>query len=65
MLLATGLVALVVAVSAVARRLGVLAPILLVAAGIAVSFVPGVPAVELDPELVLAGVLPPLLYVTA
>jgi len=64
-LLATGLVALVVAVSAVARRLGVLAPILLVAAGIAVSFVPGVPAVELDPELVLAGVLPPLLYVTA
>jgi Na+/H+ antiporter len=65
LLLTTALVALVVAVSAAARRLGVLAPILLVAVGIAVSFVPGVPAVELDPELVLAGVLPPLLYVAA
>ncbi|HEX6075723.1 MAG TPA: Na+/H+ antiporter [Micromonosporaceae bacterium] len=63
--MATALVALVVAVSAVAKRLGVLAPILLVAVGIAVSFVPGIPAVQLDPELVLVGVLPPLLYVAA
>jgi CPA1 family monovalent cation:H+ antiporter len=65
LLMATVLVAVVVAVSAVARRFGVLAPILLVVVGIAMSFVPGVPTIELDPELVLAGVLPPLLYVAA
>ncbi|MGH3647540.1 MAG: Na+/H+ antiporter [Micromonosporaceae bacterium] len=65
LLIPTALVAVVVAVSAVAKRVGVLAPILLVTVGIGISFVPGVPAVELHPELVIAGVLPPLLYVAA
>ncbi|MGH3648425.1 MAG: cation:proton antiporter, partial [Micromonosporaceae bacterium] len=65
LLIPTALIAVVVAVAAAAKRLGVLSPILLVTAGIAISFVPGVPAVELDPELVIAGVLPPLLYVAA
>jgi CPA1 family monovalent cation:H+ antiporter len=59
------MVAVVVAVAALAKRIGILAPILLVAVGIGLSFVPGVPAVELDPKLVIAGVLPPLLYVAA
>ena len=55
----------VVIVSAAARRWRLPAPILLVFAGLAVSFVPGVPEFELDPELVLIVVLPPLLYATA
>ncbi len=51
--------------AALARRLGLLAPIVLVVLGLALSFVPGFPQVELDPELVLIGILPPLLYVAA
>ncbi|GAB2961919.1 Na+/H+ antiporter [Micromonospora polyrhachis] len=51
--------------AALARRLGVLSPILLVVIGLVLSFVPGFPQVRLDPELVLTGILPPLLYVAA
>ncbi|WP_229398081.1 Na+/H+ antiporter [Micromonospora okii] len=51
--------------AALARKLGVLAPILLVVLGLALSFVPGFPHVRLDPDLVLVGILPPLLYVAA
>ncbi|EEP74424.1 Na+:H+ antiporter [Micromonospora sp. ATCC 39149] len=51
--------------AALARRLGLLAPILLVVVGLALSFVPGFPQVQLDPDLVLVGILPPLLYVAA
>ncbi|MCP2166182.1 Na+/H+ antiporter [Goodfellowiella coeruleoviolacea] len=53
------------AVSAVARSRDWPAPLLLVAVGVAVSFVPGVPRIELDPELLLTVVLPPLLYSAA
>src|SRR5262245_16251904 len=60
-----GLVVGVVVVSAVARRLGLPSPIVLVLAGVAVSFVPGLPEIHLEPELVLLVVLPPLLYATA
>ncbi|MBN6054344.1 Na+/H+ antiporter [Nonomuraea sp. RK-328] len=52
-----------VAVAAVARRRGWPAPLLLVAAGLIVS--PVVPAIPLDPELVLFVFLPPLLYSAA
>jgi CPA1 family monovalent cation:H+ antiporter len=38
---------------------------LLVAAGVAVSFLPGVPEIRLEPELVLVVLLPPLLYAAA
>ncbi|MEV5817776.1 Na+/H+ antiporter [Micromonospora harpali] len=51
--------------AALARKLGLLAPILLVVVGLALSFVPGFPQVRLDPDLVLVGILPPLLYVAA
>ena len=37
-------------------------PILLVVGGLALGFVPGLPHPQLPPELVLVGVLPPLLY---
>ncbi len=55
----------VVGVTAIAPRVGVAAPLLLVALGVAVSLVPQVPAVEIEPEWILAGVLPPLLYATS
>jgi CPA1 family monovalent cation:H+ antiporter len=59
------LVTVVVAVSALARRLGLLAPITLLLAGTALSFLPGVPQVHLSPDIVLNWILPPLLYVAA
>ncbi|WP_420031788.1 cation:proton antiporter [Streptomyces sp. cg28] len=58
-------VASIVAVAAFSQRLGLAAPLSLVVVGIALSFVPSVPVVQLDPEWVLAGVLPPLLYSSA
>ncbi|WP_127793230.1 sodium:proton antiporter [Agromyces sp. LHK192] len=48
--------------TAIGPRLGVSAPLLLVVVGILVSFLPFVPEVVVDPEWILAGVLPPLLY---
>jgi Na+/H+ antiporter len=46
----------------VARRINVAPAILLLLAGIALAFVPGMPSLELPPELVLLVVLPPLIY---
>jgi CPA1 family monovalent cation:H+ antiporter len=40
-------------------------PILLVVGGLGLSFVPGIPEIQLPPDLVLIAVLPPLLYGTA
>ncbi len=55
----------VVAINALAPRVRIAAPLLLVLLGIVVSFLPFVDAIEIDPELVLAGLLPPLLYSSA
>jgi Na+/H+ antiporter len=63
--LIVGLVAIVVAAEALARRLGLLAPVLLVAVGVAISYVPDFPTIRLDPEFVLLGIVPPLLFVAA
>ncbi|RBQ19545.1 Na+/H+ antiporter [Spongiactinospora rosea] len=54
-----------IALAAIARRRGWPAPLVLVAAGLLVSFVPGVPVYRLDPEIVLLVFLPPLLYSAA
>jgi monovalent cation/hydrogen antiporter len=51
--------------SVLAGLLRVPYPILLVLGGLALGFMPGVPEVELDPDLVLALFLPPLLYGSA
>ena len=59
------LLALMVAVaglSVLARLVRVPYPILLVLGGLMLGFLPGMPAVELPPELVLVAFLPPLLY---
>src|ERR1700712_3783076 len=50
------------AVSAFARWRGWPAPLLVVAVALAVSFIPGVPTVEIDSEGILTVILPPLLY---
>jgi CPA1 family monovalent cation:H+ antiporter len=52
-------------VAGLSRRMGWPAPLVLVVVGLVASFVPGVPEVELDPDLVLVGLLPPLLYAAA
>jgi CPA1 family monovalent cation:H+ antiporter len=56
------LLAVLVVVAVVARRLNTAVSILLVVAGIALALIPGLPRLELAPELVLLGILPPLIY---
>ena len=53
---------MLVVVAIVARRLNTAPSILLVVAGIALALMPGLPRIELAPELVLLGILPPLIY---
>jgi CPA1 family monovalent cation:H+ antiporter len=57
--------AIMIAASVFARRTGVAAPLLLVALGIGASYLPSTPAIHIEPEIILAGVLPPLLYTSA
>ncbi len=64
-LVAVGGVVVVVGAAAFAKRLGVAAPLLLVVIGVGYSFIPGVPPIHVDPHVILAGVLPPLLYSAA
>jgi CPA1 family monovalent cation:H+ antiporter len=59
------LVAVICACSALGKKIGVPVPLLLVLVGVAASFLPFVPRIELTPELVLVGLLPPLLYAAA
>jgi Na+/H+ antiporter len=53
------------AIAGAARRTRVPAPLLLVAAGLAAAYIPGVPDYTLDPHVVLPLILPPLLYTAA
>jgi monovalent cation/hydrogen antiporter len=59
------LLVLVAGFAAFARRLKVPYPIVLVLAGLAISFVPRMPKVPLDPNVVFVVFLPPLLYSSA
>ena len=61
-LLIAGLLVAVAGLSALARHLSVPYPIVLVVGGALLGFVPGLPEVHLDPEVVLLVFLPPLLY---
>jgi len=61
-ILIAGLLVAVAGLSALARRLSTPYPIVLVVGGALVGFVPGLPEVKLDPEVVLVVFLPPLLY---
>jgi monovalent cation/hydrogen antiporter len=62
------LLALLVAAAtllALAPTLHIPYPILLVLGGLALGFVPGIPQLELKPQIVLVAILPPLLYSSA
>lgn len=48
-----------------ARKLGTPYPIVMVVGGLLLGFIPGIPDVTLDPDLVFLVVLPPLLYASA
>jgi NhaP-type Na+/H+ or K+/H+ antiporter len=53
------------AAACLAPRLGVPAQLLLVVAGIGISLLPSAPDFTVDPQLILLGLLPPLLYASA
>jgi Na+/H+ antiporter len=59
------LLAVVLALTTVARRLLIPYPILLVIGGLAIAMVPGLPPVRLDPDLVFLVFLPPVLWAAA
>src|SRR5215212_8582570 len=59
------LLAVVAAVAVVSARLEIPPAILLVIAGVILALIPGLPSVELAPELVLLLVLPPVIYSAA
>jgi monovalent cation/hydrogen antiporter len=61
-LLIAGLLVAVAGLSTLARHLSVPYPIALVVGGALFGFVPGLPEVKLDPQIVLVAFLPPLLY---
>ena len=55
----------VVVFGILARKLKVPYPIVLVIGGLLLSFVPGIPKITLDPDIVFLVILPPLLYSAA
>jgi CPA1 family monovalent cation:H+ antiporter len=64
-LIAIAFAALVVALTAVARKLPIPTPILQVAAGLGVGLIPGVIIPQLDPDIVFFVFLPPVLWAAA
>ena len=59
------LLAVLAAVGVLARRLKIPAAIFLVLTGVGLALIPGLPQVELEPDLVLLLVLPPVIYSSA
>ncbi|HKF25421.1 MAG TPA: Na+/H+ antiporter, partial [Candidatus Acidoferrum sp.] len=59
------LLVFVVLFAALARKLSTPYPIVLVIAGLLLSFVPGIPRIPLNPDVIFLAVLPPLLYAAA
>jgi Na+/H+ antiporter len=60
-----GFFVVLAAIATLARRIQVPYPILLVIGGLVIGVIPGLPRVEVDPELILLLFLPPLLYAAA
>src|ERR1700744_3854257 len=56
------ILAIVIGLSALADKIRIPYPILLIVAGIVVGFIPALPDIELNPEIVMLIFLPPLLY---
>lgn len=62
---ALGFAACILAAAALTRRIGISSPLLLLVIGVIGSYLPFVHEPSLTPELILIGVLPPLLYAAA
>ncbi|MEO6015579.1 MAG: cation:proton antiporter [Devosia sp.] len=54
-----------IAVTIFAERRNIQAPLLLAAVGLGASFIPSLPRLELEPEIILTVVVPPLLFAAA
>ncbi|QJB42370.1 Na+/H+ antiporter [Chitinophaga oryzae] len=59
------IIVLIVLLIMLGNRIKVAYPVLLVLAGLAISFIPGIPVLKIDPELIFIIFLPPLLYEAA
>ncbi|MBB5873715.1 CPA1 family monovalent cation:H+ antiporter [Allocatelliglobosispora scoriae] len=55
----------IAAATVVGPRLGIASPLVLVAVGVAASFLPMFTSVHIEPEWIIEGLLPPLLYSSA
>jgi monovalent cation/hydrogen antiporter len=64
-ILIAGLLVAVAGLSTLGRQVGIPYPIVLVVGGAAFGFVPGIPEITLNPNIVLVVFLPPLLYSSA
>lgn len=62
---AAAVLAITASINAAARRLDLPSPVLLVIAGIVLAIIPGLPRIELPPNLVLLVFLPPIIYYAA
>jgi Na+/H+ antiporter len=60
-----GIVAVVLAVTGVCSKYDLPSPLVLILVGVIGSYVPFIPDVRLEPQVVLFGLLPPLLYAAA
>jgi monovalent cation/hydrogen antiporter len=60
-----GLLVAIVVLATLATRFRIPYAILLVLSGLLLGFVPGLPRIVLDPELILVLFLPPLIYSSA
>src|SRR6478736_3095353 len=58
-------IVLIAVTTSVAPKLNIAGPLILVLVGIGVGLLPFVPPIEVEPEIILIGVLPPLLYSAA
>ncbi len=57
-----GMIVAILLLIMLANKIKVAYPVLLVIAGLAISFIPGIPAIHMDPEMIFFIFLPPLLY---
>jgi Na+/H+ antiporter len=65
LLLSLGLILVILMLVMLGEKLRISYPIFLVIAGLAISFIPGLPTLEIDPDLIFLIFLPPLLYEAA
>jgi CPA1 family monovalent cation:H+ antiporter len=60
-----GLILAAALLATVARKIGIPYPVLLVLGGLVLGFMPGLPPVQIDPEVVFLVFIPPLVYIAA